>query len=134
MVLLVLKRGDQEIVDIGPALGLLPPPPLEMQPPVEKPEAGLVALSKTLAREHARHGITLNAVCPGPTETALLDDVVGTSRDPDKLREAFRRAIPMGRLGQPDDLAGIVAFLASDEAAYITGQVISVSGGLTMNG
>jgi 2-hydroxycyclohexanecarboxyl-CoA dehydrogenase len=97
-------------------------------------KAGLVALSKTLAREHARHGITLNAVCPGPTETALLDDVVGTSRDPDKLREAFRRAIPMGRLGQPDDLAGIVAFLASDEAAYITGQVISVSGGLTMNG
>jgi 2-hydroxycyclohexanecarboxyl-CoA dehydrogenase len=97
-------------------------------------KAGLVGLSKTLAREHARHGITFNVVCPGPTETPLLDAVVGTASSPDKLREAFRRAVPMGRLGQPEDLAGVVAFLASDEASYITGQVVSVSGGLTMSG
>jgi len=97
-------------------------------------KAGLVALSKTLAREHARDGITFNAVCPGPTDTALLDSVVATASNPEKLKEAFRRAVPMGRLGQAEDLAGAVAFLASDEAAYITGQVLSVSGGLTMCG
>ena len=97
-------------------------------------KAGLVALSKTLAREHARDGITFNVVCPGPTETPLLDAVAATASDPDRLKEAFRRAVPMGRLGRPEDLAGIVAFLASDEAAYITGQVVSVSGGLTMSG
>jgi len=97
-------------------------------------KAGLVGLSKTLAREHARDGITFNVVCPGPTETALLDSVTATASNPEKLKEAFRRAVPMGRLGRPEDLAGVVAFLASDEASYVTGQVVSVSGGLTMSG
>ena len=97
-------------------------------------KAGLVALSKTLAREHSRHGITFNVVCPGPTETALLDQVLATANDPDRLRDAFRRAVPMGRLGRPDDLAGAIVFLSSDDAVFITGQVLSVSGGLTMNG
>ncbi|MBT6095462.1 MAG: 2-hydroxycyclohexanecarboxyl-CoA dehydrogenase [Rhodospirillaceae bacterium] len=97
-------------------------------------KAGIVGLSKTLAREHARQGITFNVVCPGPTQTALLEDVLNESSNPEKLSEAFRRAVPMGRLGQPDDLQGAIAFLASDDASYITGQVISVSGGLTMNG
>lgn len=95
-------------------------------------KAGLVAFSKTLAREHARNDITVNVVCPGPTDTALLATVTDSSDNPEKLREAFRRAIPLGRLGQPDDLAGAVAFFASDDAAFITGQVLSVSGGLTM--
>lgn len=97
-------------------------------------KAGLVAFSKTLAREHARHGITFNVVCPGPTDTALLATVTDASANPDKLREAFRRAIPLGRLGQPDDLAGAVLFFASDDAGFVTGQVLSVSGGLTMAG
>lgn len=97
-------------------------------------KGGLVALAKTLAREHARHGITVNVVCPGPTDTALLADVTDGAPNPQKLREAFARAIPLGRLGQPEDLAGAIAFLASDEASFITGQVLSVSGGLTMNG
>jgi 2-hydroxycyclohexanecarboxyl-CoA dehydrogenase len=97
-------------------------------------KAGLVGLSKTLAREHARQGITFNVVCPGPTETALLQGVLDQSGSPEKLSDAFRRAIPMGRLGQPQDLAGAVAFFASDEAAFVTGQVLSVSGGLTMSG
>ena len=97
-------------------------------------KAGIVGLSKTLAREHARQGITFNVVCPGPTQTALLEDVLNESSNPEELSEAFRRAVPMGRLGQPDDLQGAIAFLASDDASYITGQVISVSGGLTMNG
>jgi 2-hydroxycyclohexanecarboxyl-CoA dehydrogenase len=97
-------------------------------------KAGLVGLTKTLAREHARHGVTLNVVCPGPTQTGLLGDVLATAGDPAKLEEAFRRAVPMGRLGQPDDLPGAICFFASDDAAYITGQVLSVSGGLTMAG
>ena len=97
-------------------------------------KGGLVALSKTLAREHARHNITVNVVCPGPTDTALLAGVAEGARDPAKLLEAFRSAIPLGRLGQPDDLASTIAFFGSDDAAFITGQVISVSGGLTMHG
>jgi 2-hydroxycyclohexanecarboxyl-CoA dehydrogenase len=97
-------------------------------------KAGLVAFSKTLAREHARHGITFNVVCPGPTDTALLATVTDAAANPDKLREAFRRAIPMGRLGEPDDLVAAVLFFASDGAGFVTGQVLSVSGGLTMSG
>ncbi|MEZ5225686.1 MAG: SDR family oxidoreductase [Acidimicrobiales bacterium] len=97
-------------------------------------KAGLVAFSKTLAREHSRHGITFNVVCPGPTDTALLASVTDTANDPEKLREAFRRSIPMGRLGQPDDLVGAVLYFASDQASFVTGQVLSVSGGLTMAG
>jgi 2-hydroxycyclohexanecarboxyl-CoA dehydrogenase len=97
-------------------------------------KAGLVAFSKTIAREHARHGITVNVVCPGPTDTALLAGFATGAAAPAKLMDAFVRAIPMGRLGQPDDLAGAIAFLASDDAGFITGQVLSVSGGLTMSG
>jgi 2-hydroxycyclohexanecarboxyl-CoA dehydrogenase len=97
-------------------------------------KGGLVALSKTLAREHARHNITVNVVCPGPTDTALLAGVAEGARDPAKLIEAFRSAIPLGRLGQPEDLASAIAFFGSDDASFITGQVISVSGGLTMHG
>lgn len=97
-------------------------------------KGGLVAFSKTIAREHARQGITVNVVCPGPTDTALLAGVTDTAPNPEKLREAFTRAIPLGRLGQPQDLAGAIAFFASDDAGFITGQVLSVSGGLTMNG
>ena len=97
-------------------------------------KGGLVALSKTLAREHARHGITVNAVCPGPTDTALLAGVAEGARDPAKLIEAFKSAIPLGRLGQGDDLASAIAFMGSDDASFVTGQVLSVSGGLTMHG
>ena len=97
-------------------------------------KGGLVAFSKTIAREHARHGITVNVVCPGPTDTALLAGVAEGAPNPEKLLEAFTRAIPLGRLGQPDDLAAAIAFLGSEDAAFVTGQVVSVSGGLTMNG
>jgi 2-hydroxycyclohexanecarboxyl-CoA dehydrogenase len=97
-------------------------------------KGGLVAFSKTLAREHARHNITVNVVCPGPTDTALFADYKKGAGNPEKLEEAFRRSIPLGRIGQPDDLPGAIAFFASDDAAFVTGQVLSVSGGLTMAG
>jgi 2-hydroxycyclohexanecarboxyl-CoA dehydrogenase len=97
-------------------------------------KGGLVAFSKTIAREHARHGITVNVVCPGPTDTALFAEYKEGAGNPEKLIEAFTRAIPLGRIGQPDDLPGAIVFFASDDARYVTGQVLSVSGGLTMNG
>lgn len=95
-------------------------------------KAGVVAFGKTLAREVARHGVTVNSVCPGPTETALLEGMVGSGENGAKMVEALRRAVPMRRLGRPEDIAAAVAFLASDGAAFITGQTLSVSGGLTM--
>jgi 2-hydroxycyclohexanecarboxyl-CoA dehydrogenase len=97
-------------------------------------KGGLVSFSKTIAREHARHGITVNVVCPGPTETALFEDYKQGAGNPEKLVEAFTRSIPLGRIGRPDDLPGAILFFASDDAGYVTGQVLSVSGGLTMAG
>ena len=97
-------------------------------------KGGIIAFSKTLAREVARKGITVNVVCPGPTDTPILRGFLGEGESGQKVYDALVRAIPMKRVGQPDDIPGIVAFLASDEAAFITGQVISVSGGLTMAG
>jgi 2-hydroxycyclohexanecarboxyl-CoA dehydrogenase len=97
-------------------------------------KAGLIGFSKTLAREHARHRISVNVVCPGATHTALFEEYKKGAGNPDKLEEAFRRAIPMGRIGEPEDLPGAILFFASDDAAFVTGQVISVSGGLTMAG
>jgi 2-hydroxycyclohexanecarboxyl-CoA dehydrogenase len=91
-------------------------------------KGGVIAFTKSLAREMARHQVRINCVCPGPTDTALFASFAGP-----KLREALTRAIPFRRLGQPDDVANVVAFLASDEASFVTGQTVSVSRGLTMS-
>ena len=90
-------------------------------------KGGLIALTKTLARELVRYGINVNAVSQGPADTPFIADLI-----PPKLREALEKSIPMRRLAKPDDIAPAVAFLASDEAGYIIGQTLSVSGGLTM--
>jgi 2-hydroxycyclohexanecarboxyl-CoA dehydrogenase len=97
-------------------------------------KGGIIAFSKTMAREMARQRITINVVCPGPTDTALFHDFAGEGERGEKLKAALTRAIPFGRLGKPEDLPGAIVFLASDDAAFITGQVLSVSGGLTMSG
>jgi 2-hydroxycyclohexanecarboxyl-CoA dehydrogenase len=91
-------------------------------------KGGIIAFTKSLAREMARHQVRVNCVCPGPTDTALFASFAGPN-----LREALTKAIPFRRLGQPADVANVVAFLASDEASFVTGQTVSVSGGLTMN-
>lgn len=97
-------------------------------------KGGIVAFTKSVARELARSGVRLNVVCPGPTDTPLLAQFLDGGEDGGKIVKALERAVPMKRIGQPEDIPGIVAFLASDDAEYITGQVISVSGGLTMHG
>lgn len=91
-------------------------------------KGGVIALSKSLAREMARHGINVNCVCPGPTDTPLFQ------AQAEKLKEALVKAIPFRRLARPDEVAAPVVFFASESASFITGQVISVSGGLTMAG
>jgi 2-hydroxycyclohexanecarboxyl-CoA dehydrogenase len=91
-------------------------------------KGGLIAFTKSLARETARYGINVNCVCPGPTDTPLMAAV------PDKVKDALIKAIPLRRLGKPEEVADAVLFMASDGASYMTGQVISVSGGLTMAG
>ena len=97
-------------------------------------KGGLIAFSKTIARETARDNVRVNVVCPGPTDTALLRSFVGDGEYGQKIYDGLKRAIPLKRLGQPEDIPGLVAFLSSDDANFMTGQVISVSGGLTMNG
>jgi 2-hydroxycyclohexanecarboxyl-CoA dehydrogenase len=97
-------------------------------------KGGIIAFTKTVAREVARRGITLNAVCPGPTDTPLLAAAISDDERGQKMRAALIGAIPMKRVGQPEDIPGAVCFLASNDAAFITGQTISVSGGLTMHG
>ncbi len=91
-------------------------------------KGGLIAFTKSLARETARHGITVNCVCPGPTDTPLFATL------PDKVKDGLIRAIPFRRLARPEEIADAVLFFASDRASYVTGQVLSVSGGLTMAG
>ena len=91
-------------------------------------KGGVIAFTKSLAREVARHSINVNCVCPGPTNTPMLQ-----SR-PEKLREAFIRAIPFRRFAEPREIADAVLFFASPRSDYVTGQVLSVSGGLTFAG
>ena len=93
-----------------------------------------IAFSKALARELARANVTINTVCPGPTDTPAMTAFVGTGEAGQKIRDAMVKGVPLGRIGLPDDYPGLVAFLASDDAAFMTGQTISVSGGLTMHG
>jgi len=97
-------------------------------------KGGIIAFTKTVARELARSGVVLNVVAPGPTDTPLFDGFKAASPTGGKIAEGLARAIPLQRLGEPSDYPGMIAFLLSDDAAFITGQTISVSGGLTMHG
>lgn len=123
----MLERGYGRIVNIASDAGRVGS---SGEAVYSAAKGGIIAFTKTIARETARQGITVNCVCPGPTDTPLLARFAEANP---RLVEALRRAIPMGRLGQPADVAPAVAFLASDGAAFITGQTLSVSGGLTMS-
>jgi len=125
------ERGGGKVVNIASDAGRVGS---SGEAPYSACKGGIIAMTKTLARELASKGVRLNTVCPGLTETSMLEAFMQGAGNPDKLREAYRRAVPIGRLGKPEDIAGAVLFLASDDAEFITGQTISVSGGLTMHG
>ena len=95
-------------------------------------KGGLISFTKSVARELATKGVLLNVVCPGPTNTPMMASVLGEGEQAVKWKDAMVRGIPLKRMGEPEDYAGLVAFLASDDAGYITGQTFSVSGGMNM--
>src|ERR1700694_1420799 len=125
------ERGRGKVVSIASDAGRVGS---SGEAPYSACKGGIIALTKTLARELAMKGVRLNVACPGLTETNMLTEFMKGAGNPEKLAEAYRRAIPIGRLGKPDDIPGAVLFFASDDADFITGQVLSVSGGLTMHG
>jgi NAD(P)-dependent dehydrogenase (short-subunit alcohol dehydrogenase family) len=94
---------------------------------------GLISLAKSLAREYARNNVLVNVICPGPTDTGLWEDLVGSDELGGKIGNAMIRAIPLRRIGKAEEVAAAAVFLLSDEASFITGQALSVSGGLTMS-
>jgi 2-hydroxycyclohexanecarboxyl-CoA dehydrogenase len=127
----MVERGRGKVVNIASDAGRVGS---SGEAPYSACKGGLIALTKTLAREMAAKNVQLNVVCPGLTETGMLESFMQGAGHPEKLREAYRRAVPMGRLGKPEDVPGAVLFFASEDADFVTGQVLSVSGGLTMHG
>ncbi|HXR59355.1 MAG TPA: SDR family oxidoreductase [Burkholderiales bacterium] len=127
----MVARGGGKVVTVASDAGRVGS---SGEAPYSACKGGLIALTKTLARELATKGVRLNVVCPGLTETGMLAEFMQGAGNPDKLAEAYRRAVPIGRLGKPEDIPGAILFFASDDADFITGQVLSVSGGLTMAG
>jgi 2-hydroxycyclohexanecarboxyl-CoA dehydrogenase len=123
----MIERGFGRIVNIGSDAGRVGS---SHESVYAGAKGGVIAFTKTIAREAARAGVSANVVCPGPTRTALLEGMA--EQGGEKLVSSLERAVPMRRLGEPEDVAAAVAFLASERAGYITGQTLSVSGGLTM--
>jgi 2-hydroxycyclohexanecarboxyl-CoA dehydrogenase len=126
---LMAERGQGRIVNIASDAGKVGS---SGETTYAAAKGGLIAFTKSLARELARHGVTVNCVCPGPTETPLLERAFPDERGR-RILEGMKRAIPLRRFATPDDIAACVAYLASDDAAYLTGQAISVDGGLVMS-
>jgi 2-hydroxycyclohexanecarboxyl-CoA dehydrogenase len=126
----MMERGFGRVINIGSDAGRVGS---SLEAVYSGAKGGIIAFTKTLAREVATKGITANTVCPGPTDTpALRRFIDGAGQDAEKVIGGMTRAVPMKRLGTPEDVGPAVAFLASDAAGFITGQTLSVSGGLTM--
>ncbi len=125
----MLEREWGRIINIGSDAGRVGS---SLESVYSGAKGGLIAFTKTIAREVARKGVTANAVCPGPTDTPFLREVVAKQGDADKVIGAMVSGVPMKRLALPHEIAAAVRFFASDDAGYVTGQTLSVSGGLTM--
>jgi 2-hydroxycyclohexanecarboxyl-CoA dehydrogenase len=126
----MVERGWGRVVNIGSDAGRVGS---SLEAVYSGAKGGIIAFTKTLAREVASKGVTANTVCPGPTDTPALRKFADNSgQDAEKVLAGMVRAVPMRRLAAPADIAAAVAFFASDATAYITGQTLSVSGGLTM--
>ena len=125
----MVERGYGRVVNIASDAGRVGS---SLEAVYSGAKGGVIAFTKALAREVARSGVTVNAVCPGPTDTPLLRGMADDDEAGGRLIDSLTRAVPMRRLGEPGDVAAAVAFLASEEAGFITGQTLSVSGGLTM--
>jgi 2-hydroxycyclohexanecarboxyl-CoA dehydrogenase len=123
----MVERGWGRVVNIGSDAGRVGS---SLESVYSGAKGGVIAFTKTIAREVARSGVTANVVCPGPTRTPLLESM--TAEGGERLVDALTRAVPMRRLAEPEDIAAAVGFLASERAGYVTGQTLSVSGGLTM--
>ena len=125
----MIEHGFGRIINIGSDAGRVGS---SLEAVYSGAKGGIIAFTKTLAREVATKGITANTVCPGPTDTPALRTFTAASGDAEKVLAGMTRAVPMKRLGTPEDIGPAVAFLASDGAGFVTGQTLSVSGGLTM--
>ncbi|WP_406691948.1 SDR family NAD(P)-dependent oxidoreductase [Saccharopolyspora sp. ID03-671] len=126
----MIERGWGRVINIGSDAGRVGS---SLEAVYSGAKGGIIAFTKTLAREVATKGITANTVCPGPTDTPALRKFADNSgQDADKVLSGMTKAVPMKRLATPEDIAAAVAFFASDATGYITGQTLSVSGGLTM--
>jgi 2-hydroxycyclohexanecarboxyl-CoA dehydrogenase len=125
----MIDRGFGRIVSIGSDAGRVGS---SLESVYSGAKGGLIAFTKTIAREAARRGVTANTVCPGPTDTPMLAGILAAQGDGERVIAAMTRAVPMRRLAQPEEIAAAVAFFASEQAGFITGQTLSVSGGLTM--
>jgi 2-hydroxycyclohexanecarboxyl-CoA dehydrogenase len=125
----MLERGFGRVINIGSDAGRVGS---SLEAVYSGAKGGIIAFTKTLAREVATKGVTANTVCPGPTDTPALRSFTASQGDAEKVLAGMTRAVPMKRLGTPEDIGPAVAFFASDGAGFVTGQTLSVSGGLTM--
>lgn len=125
----MMERGFGRVINVGSDAGRVGS---SLEAVYSGAKGGIIAFTKTLAREVATKGVTANTVCPGPTDTPALRKFAEGSGDAEKVIGGMTRAVPMKRLGTPADVGPAVAFFASDGAGFVTGQTLSVSGGLTM--
>jgi 2-hydroxycyclohexanecarboxyl-CoA dehydrogenase len=125
----MIANKDGRIINIGSDAGRVGS---SLEAVYSGAKGGIIAFTKTIAREAARAGVTANTVCPGPTRTPAMQSVLDQQESAEAVMNAMVKAVPMRRLGEPADVAAAVRFFASDGAGFITGQTLSVSGGLTM--
>ena len=123
------RQGAGSIVNVASTAALVGEPRLAVY---IASKGGIISLSRALAIDHAQDGIRVNCLCPGSTRTPLTDRLLAGTSEPEALMENLLKVLPMHRQGTPDEVANGALFLASDEAAYVTGSVVTIDGGFTL--